>query len=129
MDHKKTYYNSILSQVPAKFKYLRRSKHKHQLDEDGNSMRDDLDDIGMTSFSDSRMKFGPVKTKNARYKRGKSGSDFNGDNLDQKQKIKGLIDQYFSMQDKDGKGSRSGNDSGSVGRFDGAGSHDFYSRF
>ena len=47
MDKKRTYYNSILSNMNPRFKY---KPKKRVVDEDGNSMRDDLDDITDVSF-------------------------------------------------------------------------------
>ena len=49
-DSKKTYYNSILSHMKPKFKYLKRSGRNNFLDQDGNSFRD-ANDLSSVDFS------------------------------------------------------------------------------
>ena len=50
MDNKKTYYNSVMSQIKPKFsKFLRRNRDG-QLDEEGKSIR--MDDLSSIDFSD-----------------------------------------------------------------------------
>ena len=46
MDNKKTYYNSILSNVNPKFRYKMRGGARNKLDKSGHSIREEL-----TSFA------------------------------------------------------------------------------
>jgi len=52
MDMKKTYYNSILSNVQPKFKYRTRRGNQQNLDQSGNSVREDLSSFA--SFSNDQ---------------------------------------------------------------------------
>ena len=49
MDNKKTYYNSILSNVQPKFRYKMRGANRNKLDKSGHSIKEDL--TSFQSFS------------------------------------------------------------------------------
>lgn len=73
MDHKKTYYNSILESVKPKFtRYLKRrgANQAARVDEEGYSIRDDLDDVSCMDFSEVSKDF-KGKAKSSMAKRNK----------------------------------------------------------
>ena len=86
MDQKKTYYNSVLSKLKPKFTKFLYRKNK-RVDADGNSMRDDLEDL---TIDFSYMDKGVKNSKNRRSHSG-FGMDHSGSNLTKKGRKGGYI--------------------------------------
>ena len=98
MDKKKTYYNSILEHVQPRFKFKPR-KRKNQLDEEGYSVRDDLSSVEF-SYGSRGDRYSSAKGKanrNLFQRAGKSQTP--GTAMDEKQKVKLLVEEYFKEKD------------------------------